>query len=101
MQKRRSSRPTTAEKGKGIKVGSVVKQLIVVNSHLFLREVVLRTEGSDGEVQTLRTKKTKHRVYDETAEVDELELGRDFVHSRQFNSTGYMKRTSQSISYYV
>ena len=40
------------------------------------------SEGSDGEVQAVRTRKTKHRVYDEQAEVQEFELGQAFMDSR-------------------
>ena len=38
-------------------------------------------EDSDGNV---RTRKTKHRVYDENAEVQEFEVGQAFHDSRQF-----------------
>nr|XP_051201902.1 uncharacterized protein LOC127315456 [Lolium perenne] len=38
-------------------------------------------EDSDGEV---RTRKTKHRVYDESAQVKEFEVGQSFTDSRQF-----------------
>jgi hypothetical protein len=38
-------------------------------------------EDSDGDV---RTRKTKHRVYDESAEVQEFEVGQAFHDSRQF-----------------
>ncbi|KAM0910461.1 hypothetical protein ACQ4PT_014137 [Festuca glaucescens] len=39
------------------------------------------SEDSDGEV---KTRKTKHRVYDENAEVQEFEVGQAFTDSRQF-----------------